>query len=65
MCRPNEELDDKAVIKKLKKRVSELEKELISIRENKTLPPQVKFLNSIFDIIALEKYNRFNRRSYI
>ena len=40
-CSRNEELDDKVVIKKLKKRVAELERELETLRETRDLPSPV------------------------
>ena len=42
LTRRNEELDDKAVIRRLKQRITELEKEVIMLREGTATEQQVR-----------------------
>ena len=46
MCRRNEELDDKAIIKRLKCRIAELETELVLMRKQYLSEQKVHFKNT-------------------
>ena len=48
----NEELDDKAVIKKLKRRVIDLERELTTLRETGVSPTQVNYMHICCTLIV-------------
>ena len=48
----NEELDDKAVIKKLKRKVIELERELTTLRETGVSPTQVNYMHICCTLIV-------------
>lgn len=60
MHRRNEELDDKVVIKKLKQRITELEAEILSLKDQRQLPvtPQ---LHPSTGTRSLEKVGSFTR----